>query len=94
MTTDMKPYVEILAGGGYRVGFNEASELTATGPTVVAALKALSAEITRQYDMEKGDESAAADTARRQADILANDRFLRANQMQHAIMMGIAAGLI
>jgi|GEM_PF-3946084 len=90
----MKPYVEILATGGYRVGFDGVPDLVATGPTVMDALRSLSAEISRQYDTEKGDESAAAETARRQTDILANDRFIRGNQMQDSVMKAMALGFI
>ncbi|MDC7682973.1 hypothetical protein PQU92_06780 [Asticcacaulis sp. BYS171W] len=90
----MKPYVEILTGGGYRVGFTEVADLSATGLTVMDALRALSVEITRHYDTEKGDESAATETAMRQTDILANDRFIRANQMQQSVMTAMAIGLI
>ncbi len=90
----MKPYVEILAGGGYRVGFNDVPDLTASGATVMDALQALSAENSRQYNTEKGDESAAAETARRQTDILENDRFIRGNQMQDSVMKAMALGFI
>lgn len=90
----MKPYVEFLASGGYSVGFDDVPGLTASGPTVMDALRALSAEISRQYDTEKGDESAAAETARRQTDILANDRFIRGNQMQDSVMKAMALGFI
>lgn len=85
------PVISLLAGGGYRVRLGGHS---ATGPTLPAALAALSAVISGQYDSEKGDETAAAQDAARQADILANDRFIRGNQLQHSVLTAVAIGLI
>lgn len=90
----VKPFLYILPDGGYRVGFDEEPGLFGAGDTVPAALKALSAEIARRYDTEKGDETSEAQTAARQADILANDRFLRGHQLQNSVTMALALGLI
>ncbi|MDV6331748.1 hypothetical protein [Asticcacaulis sp. 201] len=88
MTT---PSISLLAGGGFRV---RQDDLEGVGATLPDALAALSAAITARYDMEKGDETAAAEDARRQADILANDRFIRGGQLQHSVLTAMAIGLI
>ena len=89
-----KPVISLLRGGGYRVAFDGVADLAGEGATIALALQALSAEIARLYDTEKGDDSAAADTARRQTDILANDRFIRGGQMQYSVMLAAAMGLM
>ena len=89
-----KPILSLLRGGGYRVSFDGVSDVAGEGATVALALQALSAEIARLYETEKGDDTAAADTARRQTDILANDRFIRGHQLQQSVMLAAAMGLI
>lgn len=89
-----KPILSLLRGGGYRVSFDGVADLAGEGPTIAAALQALSAEIARVYETEKGDESAATETARLQTDILANDRFIRGHQLQNSVMLAAAMGLI
>ena len=89
----LKPVVYLLREGGYRVAFDGEPGLTGSGPTIAAALQELSREIARVYETEKGDDSAAAQTARRQTDILANDRFIRGGQLQQSVLMAMAIGL-
>ena len=89
-----KPVISLLRGGGYRISFDGVADLAGEGATIALALQALSAEIARLYETEKGDESAAADTARRQTDILANDRFIRGYQFQQSVMLAAALGLM
>lgn len=93
-STTLKPVLYVLPGGGYRVGFDDEPGLFGAGDTVPAALKALSVAIARHYDTEKGDDALEAQTAARQADILANDRFLRGHQLQNSVTMALALGLI
>lgn len=88
------PAITVMPGGGYSVSFVGHPEIAGTGPTVDAALQALSVELRNRMIAEKGDEGLEAQTAAKQADILANDRFMRGNHLQHTVMLGAALGLI
>ncbi len=88
------PVIGLLAGGGYRVHYSGQPDIAGTGATLPQALQALSAEIARRYETEKGDETAAARDAARQTDIIENDRFILGNKLQHNVMLGAALGLI
>ena len=85
------PAISLIAGGGFRV---RQGELEGSGATLPEALAALSAALTAQQHTEKGDETAASETARHQTDILANDRFIRGGELQHMILTGAALGFI
>jgi hypothetical protein len=89
-----KPVLSILPGGGYRVGFDGEPDLSGTGPDIQSALRALSAAISRRYDTEHGDETLEAQTARKQADILANDSYIRGHQLQQSVLLALACGFI
>lgn len=78
-------------GGGYHVAF---VGLSGRGETLDAAFADLHIAMRQRYASEKGDETAEADTARRQADILANDRFIRGHQFQGTVMLAAALGLV
>jgi hypothetical protein len=86
------PVISIVPGG-YRVHIADNPSVYGTGATLPAALQALSAAIAGTYDMEKGDETAEARDAALRADILDNDRFIRGNQLQNTILLGVALGL-
>ncbi len=88
------PAITVMPGGGYSVSFVGHPEIAGTGATVDAALQALSVELRSRLHSEKGDESEEAQTAAKQADILANDRFIRGNNLQHSVMLAAALGLI
>lgn len=95
------PVIEVIApsqGGGYRIcldnGNESKSQVIGEGQSLDAALQALSAETASHYVTEKGDETAATEDARRQADILANDRSIRGGQMQQTVMIAAALGVI
>ena len=94
MDTQQKPIIEILNQGGYRIRLSESSALSGAGPTLRDAIADLAEAVARTYDTEKGDESAEAQTAARQTDLLANDRFIRGGQLQQSVMMAFALGLI
>lgn len=87
------PVISILPGGGFRVQSGDNPDLYGTSATLPEALQALSAATAKSYDTEKGDETAEARDAALRTDILDNDRFIRANQLQHTIMMSVALGL-
>lgn len=85
------PVISLQPGGGFRV---KQGDHEGTGASLPEALAALSAAIAASHSSEKGDETAAAETARLQTDILANDRFIRGNAVQHNVMLAAALGLI
>lgn len=85
------PAISLLPGGGLRV---RQGDHEGTGANLHDALARLSAAIAASRTSEKGDETAAAETARLQTDILANDRFIRGNAVQHNVMLVAALGLI
>ena len=93
----LKPVIQLIPasqGGGFRVSFSGQPDISGTGATIDLALQALSARIASQYASEKGDETAAAQDAARQTDILANDRFIRGNDFQGTVLLAAAIGLI
>ena len=89
-----KPVLSILPGVGYRVSFDSEPNLSGTGPDIASALRDLSAAISRRYDTEHGDETLDAQTARKQADILANDSYIHGHQLQQSVLMALACGFI
>jgi predicted RNase H-like HicB family nuclease len=86
------PVISIVPGG-YRVHIANIPSVYGTGASLPDALQALSAAIAGTYDTEKGDETAEARDAGRRTDILDNDRFIRGNQLQNTILLGVALGL-
>ncbi len=78
-------------GGGFLVAF---AGFSGRGETLDAAIAALNGAMRETLHSEKGDEGGEAETARKQADILANDRFIRGAQFQHTVLLGAALGLI
>jgi hypothetical protein len=86
------PVISIIPGG-YWVHIGNNSSVYGTGATIPEALQSLSAAIAKTYDTEKGDETAEARDAALRADILDNDRFIRGNQLQNTILLGVALGL-
>ncbi len=92
-----KPVIQLIPtsqGGGFRVSFSGQPDMVGSGATIELALQALSARIASQYASEKGDETAAAQDAARQTDILASDRFIRGNDFQGTVLLAAAIGLI
>ncbi len=94
MDTQQKPVIDILSQGGYRIRLSALSPFSGSGPTLQAAIEDLAAAMARSYDGEKGDESLQARTAARQADILANDRFIRGGRLQQSVLLAAALGLM
>lgn len=88
-----QPVISIVPGMGFQVHFANDKTLTGTGATPAEALNALSAAIAARCNTEKGDETAAAQDAARQTDILENDRFIRGNKMQYNVVLAAALGL-
>lgn len=86
------PVISIVPGG-YRVHISGNPSISGTGVTLPEALQSLSSAISKTYDTEKGDETAEARDAALRADILDNDRFIRGNQLQNTILLGVALGL-
>ena len=91
MNTTAGPVIELSPNGGFRVTLNGVS---GEGATIADALAQCSAATAKTYDAEKGDESLAAQTAARQADILANDRAIVGNQIQANVVLALGLGLI
>ncbi len=86
------PAITVLPdNGGYEVAF---VGLTGKGGTLEDAFAALSAAMRDRFSTEKGDETAEAETARRQTDILANDRLIRGNTFQGTVLLAAALGLM
>ena len=86
-----RPVISVLPGGGLCVRQNA---FEGRGLSLPEALAALSKAMASTRSTEKGDETAATEDARRQADILANDRFIRGGQLQQSVLTAVALGLI
>ena len=77
--------------GGFYVAY---IGLSGRGATLDEAFAGLHDAMRQRFQSEKGDETGEAQTARRQTDILANDRFIRGHTFQHTVLLGAALGLI
>ena len=91
MNTTAGPVIELSPKGGFRVTLNG---ISGEGATIAEALAQCQAATAQTYDSEKGDETLATQTAARQTDILANDRAIIGNQIQHNVVLALGLGLI